>query len=306
MKAIRFQRYGGPDAIRLDDIDVPEPTADQVLVKVAAASVNALDWHLLRGKPYVVRFAGGLLAPRERGLGADVSGTVVSVGENVTDFAPGDAVFGQSIRTFAEYAVVSKTGLIARPDTLTAEQAAAIPLAGMTALQGLRKGGITSGQRVLITGASGGVGHFAVQLAATFGAAVTASCRTEHIARVESFGATTVLDYTTTDITTGEYDLVLDVAGTLSLGQLRRLAPLAVVVGAPDGNWLAPVTMPIVATVSSRIVSYLQQRNVDDLRELSTLVTPVVDSSYSLAEVPEAVRRLESGHPGGKIVISVT
>jgi len=305
VKAIRFQRYGGPDAITLDDIDVLEPTADQVLVKVAAASVNALDWHLLRGKPYLVRLAGGLRAPREKGLGADVAGTVVSVGENVTDFTPGDAVFGQSIRTFAEYAVVSKTGLIARPDTLTAEQAAAIPLAGMTALQGLRKGGITSGQRVLITGASGGVGHFAVQLATTFGATVTASCRTAQIGFVESLGATTVLDYTTTDITTGEYDLVLDVAGTLSIAQLRRLAPLAVVAGARDGNWLAPVTIPLVATVSSRIVSYLQQRNLDDLRELSTLVTPMIDSSYSLADVPKAIRHIEAGHPGGKIVISV-
>jgi len=305
MKAIRFERYGSPDVLTLADIEVPVPAADQVLVKVAAASVNALDWHLLRGKPYLVRLAGGLRAPREHGIGADVAGTVVSVGANVTDFAPGDEVFGQSIRTFAEYVVVSKTGLVAKPARLSMDQAAALPVAGLTALQGLRKGGLTRGQRVLITGASGGVGHFAVQVAAASGAVVTASCRTRHVAMVESLGASTVLDYTRVDVTRGQYDLVLDAAGSLTVRQLKRLAPMAVIAGAPSGDWIAPVIGPIVAATSSRLVSYLQQRSLDDLTEIGTLVTPVIDSRFALAEVPDAIRHIESGHPGGKIVITV-
>src|SRR5688500_8092533 len=233
MKAIVFERYGSPDVVELQEIDTPAPKDDQVLVRVHAASVNPIDWHRLRGHPYFVRGSEGLTKPKNTGLGADFAGRVEAVGRDVTHVRPGDEVFGMSIRTLAEYVAVSGEGVVPKPANLTFEQAAAVPLAALTALQGLRdKGGIQAGQQVLVNGAAGGVGTCAVQVAKAFGAEVTAVCSTRNVERVGSLGADHVVDYTREDFTRGDtrYDLLLDVAGSRSWREYARvLAPDATV-----------------------------------------------------------------------------
>jgi NADPH:quinone reductase-like Zn-dependent oxidoreductase len=321
MKAIVYHRYGSPDVIELEEIDTPVPEDNQVLVRAHAASVNPLDWHRMRGQPYVMRASEGLAKPKNNGLGADVAGRVEAVGKNVTQFQPGDEVFGMSIRTLAEYVSVSEDGLVLKPANLTFEQAAAVPVGAISALQGLRnRGQIQPGQRVLINGASGGVGTFAVQIAKSFGAEVTGVCSTRNVAMVRSIGADQVIDYTKEDFSKGEqlYDLILDCVGNRSLRAFRRvLKPkgLLVVVGGGHGRWLGPLGLIIRAVllsplVSQKLTTFLAKRSKDDLQFLKELieagtVTPVIDRRYPLSEVPEAIRYLEEGHAQGKVVITV-
>lgn len=322
MKAIVRHRYGSPDVLELRDVDMPVAKDDQILVRVRAASVNPQDWHLTTGTPYVMRLGGGLFKPKQTVLGVDVAGQVQAVGSNVTEFQPGDEVFGMRSGAFAEYLCVRAIRMVSKPANLTFEQVAAVPVAAITALQGLRdKGQIRAGQKVLINGASGGVGTFAVQIAKSFGAEVTGVCSTRNVDAVRSLGADRVIDYTQEDfVHSGQrYDLILDVVGTRSIADRRRaLSPtgILVVVGGPKTNrWLGPLTALSKALVVSRfgrqkMVGMLAQNNKEDLLLLRELletgkVTPVIERTYSLQEVPEALRYVGEGHAQGKIVISL-
>lgn len=322
MQAIRFHRYGGPEALALEDVETPVPGDDQVLVRVRAASVNAVDWHSLRGLPYLVRATDGLRRPRDGGLGCDVAGVVEAVGAAVTRFKPGDEVFGMTIRSFAERASVREAGLVAKPANLSFEQAAAIPLAGLTALQGLRdKGRIREGSRVLVNGAGGGVGSSAVQIAKALGAHVTAVTGPDTVELARSIGADEVVDYTATDFTRlGRlYDLLFDAGGNRSFRDCARaMAPdgVLVICGAPKGNWLAPILRPAVGALRSRLGSrtfapFLAHRATEDLQVLHDLAAagslrPVIERTYALAEVPDAMRRIETGRVRGKLVVAVS
>jgi NADPH:quinone reductase-like Zn-dependent oxidoreductase len=292
------------------------------LIRVRAASVNPLDWHYMRGTPYLVRIRTGLRKPKDTGLGVDVAGQVEAVGSNVTQFRPGDEVFGVARGAFAEYVSASETKLALKPANLTFEQAAAVPIAAFTALQGLRdKGRIQSGQKVLINGAAGGVGTFAVQIARSFGAEVTGVCSTRNVEMVRSIGADRVIDYSQEDFTrSGQlYDLIFDSAGNHSPSDCRRvLTPegTLVMVGGPDnGRWLGPLADVLEAVVLSRFVSqkllpFLAHSSKDDLIVMKELlgagkVTPVIDRTYPLRDVPDAIRYLEEGHAKGKVVITM-
>ena len=327
MKAVRYHRYGGPDVLELQEVDTPAAGDGALLVRVRAASVNPLDWHFMRGAPYLVRMMAGLSRPKPSAsrLGADMAGTVEAVGQNVTGFQPGDEVFGglEERGTLAEYISVRADAVVLqKPAGLTLEQAAAVPVAAFTALQALRdKGRVQSGQKVLINGASGGVGTFAVQIAKALGAEVTGVCSTANVGMVASIGADHVVDYTREDFTRAErrYDLLIDIAGNRSLAETRRvLAPKGalVVVGGPNkGRWIGPFGRTIrmllqSPAVSQRMVSFLAHQNRDDLAVLRELldagkVTPVIDRAYRLNQVAEAVRYLETGHARGKVVITV-
>lgn len=321
MKAIVHYEYGSPDVLRFEEIEMPVVNDDQVLVRVHAASVNPLDWHSMRGEPYVMRLGEGLTKPKNNGLGADLAGRVEAVGKDVTQFRPGDEVFGSSIRTFAEYVSVSQDGVVQKPANLTFEQAAAVPVGAITALQGLRdKGQIQPGQMVLINGAAGGVGTFAVQIAKSFGAEVTGVCSTRNLDLVRSIGADHVIDYTQQDFTQSvkRYDLIFDAVGNRSLSDLRRVLDpngTLVLAGAAKGRWIGPLVPPLKAMLLSRFVSqklvfFISKRSNSDFLLLKDLieagkVTPVIDRSYSLSEVPEAIRYLEGGHAQGKVVITV-
>ena len=321
MKAIVFYEYGSPDVLKFEEIDRPVVGDEQVLVRVHAASVNPVDWHRMRGEPVVMRAGEGLTKPKNNGIGADLAGRVEAVGKNVTKFQPGDEVFGMSIRTCAEYVRVSEDAIVPRPANLTFEQAAAVPVAASTALQGLRdKGQIQPGQRVLIHGAAGGVGTFAVQLAKWFGTDVTGVCSTRNADMVRSIGADQVIDYTKDDFTRGgqPYDLIFDSVGNRSLSDLRRVLDpngTLVIVGAADGRWIGPLIAPLKARLLSPFVSqklnfFITKRSNPDLILLKDLiedgkVTPVIDRTYPLNEVPEAIRYLEEGHARGKVVITV-
>jgi NADPH:quinone reductase-like Zn-dependent oxidoreductase len=323
MKAIVYRCYGSPDVLRFEDIEKPTPADDQVLVRVHAASVNPLDRHYMRGTPYLVRADAGLGKPTDPRLGVDFAGTVEAVGRNVKRFKPGDEVFGGRDGAFAEYLTVREERAVAlKPANVTFEQAASVPIAGITALQALRdKGQIRPGQKVLINGASGGVGTFAVQIAKSFGAEVTGVCSTKNVALVRSLGADHVIDYTQEDFTKGaqHYDLILDNVGTHSLLEYRRvLNPkgIFVMIGSTTvGNWFGFLATPIEALMLSQFVSQkfgmiLAELNQDDLATLGTLmqsgkVTPVIDKRYKLSEVPAAIRYLEQGHARGKVVIVV-
>ena len=322
MRAIVYKSYGSPDVLQCQEVEKPTAGDDQVLVKVRAASVNPLDWHYMRGTPYLVRMGTGLRRPKDARLGVDVAGQVETVGRNVTQFRPGDEVFGVARGAFAEYVSASETKLALKPANLSFEQAASVPIAAFTALQGLRdKGRIQSGQKVLINGAAGGVGTFAVQIAKAFGAEVTGVCSTRNVEMVRSIGADHVIDYTRGDFTRSgpSYDLILDSVGNHSLSDLRRvLTPegTLVLVGGPDkGRWLGPLADVLEAVVLSRFVSqkilpFLAHSSKDDLIVMKELletgkVTPVIDRSYSLRDVPEAIRYLEEGHARGKVVIAV-
>ena len=321
MKAAVCSRYGPPDVVQITDVEKPVPKDNEVLIEVRAASVNPFDWHLMRGTPYIVRIMAGLLKPKDKRLGVDVAGQVEAVGRNVTQFRPGDEVFGACRGAFAEYACASESALVMKPDNVTFEQAASAPVAAFTALQGLRdKGQIQPGQKVLINGAAGGVGTFAVQIAKWFGADVTGVCSTRNADMVRSIGADRVIDYTQEDFTKSgqRYDLFFDCVGNHSLLACRRvLNPkgIYIVVGGPDGRWLGPLARMIKTLVLSRFVSqnlvmFLARRSKEDLTIMHELmkagkVTPVIDKRYKLSEVPEAIRYLEEGHARGKVVITL-
>jgi NADPH:quinone reductase-like Zn-dependent oxidoreductase len=327
MKAIRFHAYGAPDVLELADIGTPPVGDDELLIRVRAASINPLDWHFMRGRPYLVRMLAGPLRPKASAgiLGADMAGSVEAVGKNVTKFKAGDEVFGglENRGTLAEYITTGQDGaVLAKPANLTFEQAASVGVAGFTALQALRdKGQIQPGHKVLVNGASGGVGTFAVQIAKALGADVTAVCSTANVEMVAAIGADHVIDYTRQDFTLDKqkYDLLIDIAGSRTLSQTRRTlvrSGVLVVVGGPDkGRWIGPLGRSVRAAllapaVSQRMVSFLAQQTKDDLAVLRELleagkVSPVIDRTYPLTDVAEAMRHLEAGHARGKIVITV-
>jgi NADPH:quinone reductase-like Zn-dependent oxidoreductase len=323
MKAIVYYNYGSPDVLKCEEIEKPTAGDNEVLMKVRAASVNPLDWHFMRGTPYFVRIMTGLRKPKDKRIGVDVAGQVEAVGRNVTQFKTGDEVFGACRGAFAEYACTSESALVMKPDNVTFEQAASVPVAAFTALQGLRdKGQIQPGQKVLINGAAGGVGTFAVQIAKSFGADVTGVCSTRNVDMVRSIGADRVIDYTQEDFTKSgqRYDLFFDGVGNHSLSACRRLlSPKGIYVpsGGSGGRWMiGPLARSIKTLVLSPFVSqkliifFLARANKDDLtimRELMVAgkVTPVIDKRFRLTEVPEAIRYLEEGHARGKVVITL-
>lgn len=322
IKAVVYRCYGSPDVLEFADIEKPTPADDEVLVKIHAASVNPLDWHYMRGSPYIMRLMSGLGAPTETRLGVDYAGTVEAVGGKVTLFKPGDAVFGAWTGAFAEYVNTREDrAIVLKPANMTFEQAASVPIAALTALQALRdKGQVKPGQKVLINGASGGVGTFAVQIAKSFGAEVTGVCSTRNVEMVRSIGADHVFDYKEEDYTKSgqRYDLIVDMVGNHSpLANQRVLNPegTLVLVGGAKGNWIAPLVNPLKALVLSwfvdqKIVTLLARLEPGDLSFLAKLMqagsmTPVIDRRYPLAKVPEAIRYSETGRARGKIVINV-
>jgi NADPH:quinone reductase-like Zn-dependent oxidoreductase len=322
MKAIVREKYGSPDVLELKDIDKPVLDDDSVLVRVRAAGLNAFDWHVMRGSPYLARIVlGGLRKPKSSAMGRDFAGQVEAVGKNVTEFRPGDEVFGSGVGTLAEY-VRGKSYLVHKPAALTFEQAGAITMAATTALQGLRDiGQIKSGQHVLINGASGGVGTFAVQIAKAFGAHVTAVCSTRNVDMVRSLGADEVIDYTKEDFTrrAERYDLFLDVAATRSLSeQMRVLKPNGTLVAVGSANYggTASILVGLLEVAvrsrfeSRKMRSFIAKYNKEDLLLLKGLieagkVRTVIDRTYPLSETAEAIRYLEKGHAQGKVVITV-
>ena len=323
MKAIVRERYGSPDVLKLRDIDRPVIDDDGVLVRVRAASINAYDWHMMRGSPSLVRLMAGLRKPKSSAMGVDLAGEVEAVGKNVTEFRPGDAVFGQRVGALAEYVRgTAKSFLVPKPTGLTFEQAAAVPMAASTALQGLRdKGQIKPSQRVLINGASGGVGTFAVQIAKAFGAHVTAVCSTRNVDQARSLGADEVIDYTREDFTRGgrKYDVILDVASSGSLSSRRRvLEPngTLVGVGAANNDGTASIVAGLLETAvlsrfgNQKMPFFLAKNSKEDLIVLKELieagkVKPVIDRTYPLNQTAEAIRYLETGHARAKVVITV-
>jgi NADPH:quinone reductase-like Zn-dependent oxidoreductase len=323
MKGIVHRCYGSPDVVRYEDLPKPTPADDEVLVRVRATSVNPLDWHYLEGTPYLVRIDGGFGKPENPRLGVDFAGTIDAVGKNVRRFKPGDEVFGGKFGAFAEYVSVREERAIAlKPGNVSFAQAASVPIAALTALQALRdKGHVKAGQKVLINGASGGVGTFAVQIAKSYGAEVTGVCSTKNVELVRSLGADHVVDYTREDFTKGaeRYDLIVDNVSTHSVSDYRRvLSPNGqyVMIGsATIGNWFGWLEVPIEAWILSPFMSQkfdmmLADLNKDDLAVLGELlksgkVTPVIDRTYKLSEAAEAIRYLEKGHTRGKVVLTV-
>ena len=323
MKAIVQDEYGSPNVLQLRDIDKPDTGDDEVLVRVHAAGVDRGVWHVMTGLPYPIRLAGyGLRAPKNPIPGMDVAGVVEAVGKNVTRFQPGDEVFGIGKGTFAEYARALEDKLAPKPANLTFEQAAVVAISGLPALQGLRDHGrVEPGQEVLIIGASGGVGTYAVQIAKAFDAHVTSVCSTTKVDMVRSIGADHVIDYTREDFAEGDkrYDLILDIGGNSSLSRLRRaLTPkgtLVIVGGEGGGRWLGGNDRQLRALMLSPFVgqklrTFISKENHEDMIVLKELiesgkVTPVIDRTYPLSEAPEAIRYLEEGHAQGKVVTTV-
>jgi NADPH:quinone reductase-like Zn-dependent oxidoreductase len=324
MKAIVQDKYGSADVLELREIDKPVVKGDEVLVRVHAAGVDPGVWHLMTGMPYLIRVMGyGLRAPKDHVRGRAVAGRVEAVGEKVTQFKPGDDVFGTCEGSFADYACAREDRLAPKPANLTFEQAATVPISAHTALQALRDAGqVRPGQRVLIIGAAGGVGSFAVQLAKAFGAHVTGVCSTTKADLVRSIGADEVIDYTREDFADGarRYDLIIDTAGNRSLSHLRRAlasqGTLVIVGGEGGGPWIGlltrmiqtPMLAPFVRPQKLRVLSSTERK--EDLQVLSELieagkVTPIIDRTYPLSEVPDAIRYLEKGHAKGKVVITV-
>jgi NADPH:quinone reductase-like Zn-dependent oxidoreductase len=308
----------------VEDIEKVAPADNEVVVKVHAASVNPLDWHYMRGTPYIMRMSAGIGAPTSTRLGVDYSGTVEAVGKGVTGFKVGDEVFGGKKGAFGEYVnvPVDRVIIVPKPSNVSFEQAASTPVAAITALQALRdKGKLQAGQKVLINGASGGVGTFAVQIAKSFGAEVTGVCSTRNVDMVRSIGADHVFDYTKEDfMKSGQrYDLILDNVGNRPLLDYRQVMnpdSLFVIVGGPsEGNWLGAMTVPLKAWVISPFVSqkyqfFLADLNKEDLTLIGELmqsgkVTPVIDRRYKLSQVPEAIAYLEEGHSRGKVIIEM-
>ncbi len=322
MKAAVCTRYGFPDFIQIAEVEKPIPKEKEVLIKVRAASVNPLDWHLKRGTSYIIRLMTGLRKPRNPRLGVDVAGEVEAVGRDVTQFKPGDAVFGTCEGAFAEYVCTPERLLAFKPDNMTFEQASATPIAGLTALQGLRdKGKIQPGNKVLINGAAGGVGTFTVQVAKAFGAEVTGVCSLRNVDMVRSIGADFVIDYAQEDFTRSaqRYDLIFDLVANHSLSALRRvLNPKGIYIGVgvlherPLIGILARAMAALVLSwfASQNFTMFVAKANKDDLTILHDLmgagkVTPVIDKRYRLNEVAEAIRHLEERHARGKLVITL-
>jgi NADPH:quinone reductase-like Zn-dependent oxidoreductase len=326
MKAVVYTNYGSPDVLEIRDVKRPVPNDDQILIKVRAAAVNPLDWHFMEGTPYIMRAMGvGLRKPKDPRLGVDVAGQVEAVGKNVTQFKPGDEVFGGKTGAFAEYVCArADRAIVLKPANITFEQAASVPIAAITALQALRdKGKVHAGQKVLINGASGGVGTFAVQIAKSFGADVTGVCSTRNLDLVRSLGADHVIDYTKEDFTKGDerYDVILDNVGTQPLSGFRHaLQPKGICVmigggGPNDGGLIGPMGRPIVALLMSPFISQkmgmmMAELNKEDLTILGDLmqsgkVKPVIDRTYPLSQIAEAMRYLEAGHARGKVIITV-
>ncbi|MGI8830416.1 MAG: NAD(P)-dependent alcohol dehydrogenase [Candidatus Limnocylindria bacterium] len=321
MTAITYRAYGSPDVLRLENVPMPTFGDDGVLVRVRAASVNPLDWHLLRGQPYIVRANAGLRTPKRNIPGVDVAGVVEAVGPRVTALRVGDQVWGEKARACAEYVAGPERLFIAKPAKITLEEAAAIPAAGITALQALRdKGNVKPGQKVLINGASGGVGTFAVQIAKADGAEVTGVTSTPNVELVRSLGADHVVDYTAEDFTRSgmRYDLIIDNAANRSLSSMRRvLAPdgALVLVGASKGKWVAPIARMVAAGMLSRfgaqrLMGHLTDTRREDLETMNELVKsgkvrPFIDRCYPLAEVSEAIRYLETMRARAKVIIQL-
>jgi NADPH:quinone reductase-like Zn-dependent oxidoreductase len=323
LQAFVYEQYGPPEVLELRELEKPLPGEDELLVRVHATSVNPFDWHMLTGIPYIARMQAGLRGPRGGRLGVDYSGTVEAVGAGVTQFEPGDDVFGGRDGAFGEYVTPREAGAVARkPANVSFEQAAAVGIAGLTALQGLRdKGQVRPGEKVLINGASGGVGTWALQLSKWLGAEVTAVCSTGNVDRARELGADRVIDYTEEDFTrsAGEHDLLLDIAGDRSWGECKRVLKedgKLVLVGGPKTNrWIGPlghaVGMRMASLRGSREAKpFLAKMNGDDLRLFAELMaagtlTPVIDRQYELREVPAALAYLGEGHARGKVVVSV-
>jgi len=319
MKAIVCTKYGSPGVLQLKEVEKPIPKDNEVLVKIRAAAVNPLDWHFMRAKPFVMRFISGLLKPRNKILGADIAGQVEAVGKSVKQFQAGDEVYGDIFnRGFAEYVCVTEDKLVLKPSSLSFNEAAAVPVAGLTALQCLRDDGkIRSGQKILINGASGGVGTFAVQIAKLFGAEVTGVCSTRNLDMVRSIGADKTIDYTKEDFTkNGQlYDLILDNVGNRSFTDIKRIL-------GPNGTYLlngyAPALMLQLILRSRKLKrqgqtmrnTSVEKANQSDLEYLKELletgkVKPVIDRCYPLSQTAEAIRYLEQGHARGKVIITV-
>jgi NADPH:quinone reductase-like Zn-dependent oxidoreductase len=323
MKAIVYQQYGPPEVISFNEIDKPAPSAGEVLVRVCAASVNPYDWHFLRGTPKFIRLLTGLRKPKSPRLGADVAGVVEAVGSGVTRLKPGDAVFGLCKGSFAEYACGKEKDLALKPAGVSFEQAASLPIAAITALQGLRDcARLQAGQRVLINGAAGGVGTFAVQIARGMGAEITAVCSGRNAETVRSLGAQRVIDYTQEDFTQSgqRWDAIFDLVGNHSLAESRGVLQAKGVFvscggGGPDkkASELSGVMFGkilIAPFVSQRLTGVFAKVNIADLDALGEMVatgkvTPVLDRSYPLAETADAIRYVETGHVRGKVIISV-
>lgn len=323
MKAIAQDQFGPPDVLELREVEKPAVGADQVLVKVRAASPNPWDWHFMRGMPYIARPQAGWRKPKHKVLGGDVSGEVESVGKGVTRFGPGDEVFGfVGHGGFAEYVSVPEAALASKPPALTHEQAATVPLAALTALQGLRdEGRVRTGDKVLVVGASGGVGTFAVQIAKAFGAHVTGVCSSRNLDLVRSIGADAVVDYTREDFTKGgeKFDVIFQLAGTASPSACRRALTtegrLVLSSGDSKGRIIGPLGRVVKAALLAPFVSQsLRTLSVrpsgEDLALLGDLmaegkVTPVIEKRYELSDTPEAIRYLETGRARGKLVIAV-
>lgn len=334
MKSIIATTYGGPEVLRIVDALAPVPADDQVLVRVAASSLNPVDWHELRGKPYLVRIIRGLRAPKPRhhAMGSDIAGTVEAVGAGVTRFTVGDEVLGFGAAAWSELTVVREVGLVRKPEALAMTDAGGVGVAATTALQGLRRGGLRApaswapGEiepmrpRVLIIGASGGVGTFAVQIAKLLGAHVTAVTSTRNLELVARLGADDVIDYTTTEITRGiaRFDLVFELAGQRRVRELARiLTPTGALVAcsAPPGQWIAPVVVPMKLGVASwfsrrSFASFLAKRDTVDLQQLADwlgtgALRVVVDEVYESERIAEAATASESGHTRGKVIVTL-
>ncbi len=322
MKAIRARCYGSPDVLTFEDVEKPAPGPDEILVKVKAAGVNPLDYHYMRGSPYMLRLMGGIGTPDDPRAGVDFAGVVEAVGAKVTGFAPGDEVFGRANGAFAEYITVRERGaVVEKPDNASFEQAAGVPIAAITALQALKdKGGLEAGQDVLINGASGGVGTFAVQIAKAMGANVSGVCSTRNVEMVESLGADRVFDYKKENYTEADsrFDLIVDMVGNHSpstnVDVLKQDGKL-VLVGGPKGNWIAPFKRPLQAMVTGwfadqEISTLFASLGKDDMQTLADMMSDgrlvtVIDRTYALKDVPEAMRHSESGRARGKIIITM-
>jgi NADPH:quinone reductase-like Zn-dependent oxidoreductase len=314
--------FGGPATLRIAVLEKPVPSDSQVLVRVRAAALNAADWHEMRGTPYIARFSMGLRKPSEIRIGVDFAGTVESVGRSVTAVKPGDEVFGARTGAFGEYVTVRESRVVPKPPNVTFEQAAAIPVAAITALQGVRDhGGVGLGTTVLVNGASGGVGTFAVQIAKALGARVTGVSSARNVELVRGLGADQVIDYTTTDFTTlpERYDVIIDNVGNHPLGAMQRVLKPGgtyVMIGGPAGTWIDPIPRVVGTRLRSwfgdqKLRFFIAQLNHADLMTLSELVasgkvTPTIDRTYPLAELPEAMRYIETGRARAKVVLRVT
>ncbi len=322
MKAIVYYEYGPPDVLRCEEIDKPIPADKEVSLKVHAASLNPYDWHFMRGEPYAVRLMAGLGKPKNKRLGSDVAGVVEAVGRNVTQFKPGDAVYGLCQGAFGEFVCTTESKLVKKPDAISFEHAASLPIAALTALQSLRdKGKIQPKQSVLVNGASGGVGTFGVQIAKSFGATVTGVTSTRNLELVRSIGADYVIDYTKQDFTKSDqrFDLILDCVGNHTFSECRRAlnrGGKVLAAGGKTDNWMVtPIARMVSAMfqsifVSQKQVSILAKMNQSDLLALNELlsskkVVPVIDRLCKLEEIPAAIRYLEEGHARGKIVMTL-